>query len=51
MNLSLDSLVKFGTKKDLYNRYIEMGNMYHKTNEIRDSIKYFTLAMKIQEKI
>ncbi|MDQ0148587.1 helix-turn-helix domain-containing protein [Eubacterium multiforme] len=51
MNLSLDSLVKFGTKKDLYNRYIDMANMYHKTKEINDSIKYFTLAMKMQKKI
>lgn len=51
MNLSLDSLVKFGTKKDLYSRYIDMANMYHKTQSVQDSIKYFTLAMNIKRKI
>ena len=51
MNLSLDSLVKFGTKNDLYKRYIDIANMYHKTQEIQDSIKYFTLAMNIKSKI
>lgn len=51
MNLSLDSLVKFGTKKDLYSRYIDMANMYHKTQSIQDSIKYFTLAMNMKKKI
>lgn len=51
MNLSLDSLVKFGTKSDLYKRYIDIANMYHKTQEIQDSIKYFTLAMNIKSKI
>ena len=51
MNLSLDSLVKFGTRKDLYSRYIDMANMYHKINDTHDSIKYFTLAMKMQKKI
>ncbi|MEG1481415.1 helix-turn-helix transcriptional regulator [Clostridium sp.] len=51
MNLSLDSLVKFGTRKDLYSRYIDMANMYHKIKDTNDSIKYFTLAMKMQKKI
>ena len=51
MNLSLDSLAKFGTRKDLYSRYIDMANMYHKTQSVRDSIKYFTLAMNIKRKI
>lgn len=51
MNLSLDSLVKFGTKKDLYKRYIDIANMYHKTQEVQDSIKYFMLAMNIKKKI
>lgn len=51
MNLSLDSLVKFGTKNDLYKRYIDIANMYHKTQEIQDSIKYFTLAINIKKKI
>ncbi len=51
MNLSLDSLVKFGTKKDLYSRYVDMANMYHKTQSVQDSIKYFTLAMNMKRKI
>lgn len=51
MNLSLDSLMKFGNKKDLYSRYIDMANMYHKTKSVEDSIKYFMLAISTKNKI
>lgn len=51
MNLSLDFLMRFGTKKDLYNRYIDMANMYHKTKAVQDSIKYFMLAIDMKKKI
>lgn len=46
MNLSLDSLIKCGNKKELYKRYLDMANMYHKLNDIKDSLRYFTLAMQ-----
>ena len=51
MNLSLDSLMKFGNKKDLYTRYVDMANMYHKTKSVEESIKYFMLAISMKDKI
>lgn len=51
MNLSLDSLFKFGSKEERYERYLEMANLYYKLGDIRDSIKYFTLAMGRENKI
>ena len=51
MNLALDSLFKFGTKKERHDRYLEMANMYYKLGEVRDAIKYFTLAMSKEKSI
>ncbi|HEY8890447.1 MAG TPA: helix-turn-helix transcriptional regulator [Clostridium sp.] len=51
MNLSLDSLFKFGKKQDIYARYLEMGSMYHKLCNVADSIKYFSLAIKLEKKM
>ncbi len=50
MNLSLDSILKFGTKQEIYERYMKMGNMYHKMNQVGESIKYFNLAIKLSKK-
>lgn len=49
MNLSLDSLFKFANREKRYKRYLEMGEMYYKLGEIKDSLKYFTLAMKLEK--
>ena len=46
MNLSLDSLFKFANKEKRTERYFEMAEMYYKLGEVKDSLKYFTLAMK-----
>lgn len=46
MNLSLDSLFKCGNKRERNKRYLEMGNMYYNLGEIKDSLKYFSLAME-----
>lgn len=51
MNLSLDALMKFGTKADIYKRYMEMGNMYYLLNETRDAIKYLNLAINMEKKM
>lgn len=51
MNLSLDSLTKFGSKQEIYKRYMEMGNMYHKIGNVTESLKYFTLALSLKKKI
>lgn len=51
MNLSLDSLMKFGSKEERKNRYLDMANMYYNLGEIKDSIRYFTLAMSKEKDI
>lgn len=51
MNLSLDALSKFGTKRQLYERYMEMGKMYYDMNSASDALKYFTLAVVLQKKL
>lgn len=51
MNLSLDVLMKVGRKKELYYRYIDVGNMYYNMNNIEESIKYFNLAVKLSKRI
>lgn len=51
MNLSLDSIVKFGNKEDIYNRYLELGKMYNKINNVREALKYFGLAISIESKL
>ncbi|MGH4123119.1 MAG: helix-turn-helix domain-containing protein [Clostridium sp.] len=51
MNLSLDSLLKFGGKQEIYGRYLEMGSMYHKLGSVAESIKYFSLALQLEKKM
>jgi tetratricopeptide (TPR) repeat protein len=51
MNLSLDSLVRFGTKQAIYTRYMEMGYMYYNLKSTAESIKYFSLALSLEKKI
>ncbi|ARC84749.1 tetratricopeptide repeat family protein [Clostridium argentinense CDC 2741] len=51
MNLSLDALVRYGSKSKIYKRYLEMGEMYHKLGEIAESIKFFNLAMQLEKKM
>ncbi|WMJ80806.1 helix-turn-helix transcriptional regulator [Clostridium sp. MB40-C1] len=51
MSLSLDALNKFGTKKQICERYMEMGKMYYDMAYTSDSIRYFSLAMSMQKKL
>ncbi|GAA0726820.1 helix-turn-helix transcriptional regulator [Clostridium malenominatum] len=51
MNLALDSLMKFGSKRQILDRYMEMGYMYFKLKNISDSIKYFNLALNLNKYI
>ncbi|MEW9094090.1 MAG: helix-turn-helix transcriptional regulator [Clostridiaceae bacterium] len=51
MNLSLDALMKYGAKRQVYERYMEMGHMYYKMKNINESIKYFSLALNISKTI
>lgn len=49
MNLSLDSVFKFASKEKRYERYLDMGEMYYKLGDVKDSLKYFTLAMRLEK--
>jgi transcriptional regulator with XRE-family HTH domain len=51
MNFSLDALLKFGTRSQIHKRYLEMGNMYHKLGEVKESIKFLNLALQLEKKI
>lgn len=51
MNLSLDILLKIGTKKQVYNRYLELGNLYYKNENTPEALKYFSFAIKLSEKL
>ncbi|WP_139905380.1 helix-turn-helix domain-containing protein [Clostridium thermarum] len=51
MNLSTDALFKCGNKRERYERYLELGNMYHKLGQVNDSIKYLSLAMVLEKKL
>ncbi|MGL5085215.1 MAG: transcriptional regulator, partial [Clostridium sp.] len=50
MNLSLDFILKCGTKEKMHSRYLNMAELYYNLNEPKDSLKYFTLAMKLEDK-
>lgn len=49
MNLSLDSLKKFGNRDQLRERYNEMGHMYYKVGNSAESLKYFEFAIKLNK--
>ncbi|MGV3025376.1 helix-turn-helix domain-containing protein [Clostridium thermobutyricum] len=49
-NLSLDALARFGTKKDFYERYLDLGNLYYKLDNLKESVRYFCLAMDVKNK-
>jgi transcriptional regulator with XRE-family HTH domain len=51
MNLSLDALFKFGSKRQKFERYMEMGNMYHRLGQTNEALGYFTLALSLEKKI
>ena len=51
LNLSLDSLYKFGTKKERHDRYLDLGYLYYEVGELKDAIKYFNFAMDIEKEM
>ena len=51
MNLSTDFLLKFANNEEKYKRYNEMAELYYNLGELKESIKYFTLAINIQKKL
>jgi tetratricopeptide (TPR) repeat protein len=51
MNLSLDALLKFASKNNVYKRYMEIGYMYHRMGNILESIEYFNFAIQVKKKM
>lgn len=49
--LSLDALLKYGSKSDICKRYMKIGKMYHEMGQVKDSIRYFDLAFKADKSI
>ena len=49
LNLSLDSLYKFGSKKERCERYLDMAYLYYKLKNYKDAIKYFNLSIEIEK--
>lgn len=51
LNLSLDFLKKFANLKEVYDRYMEMGKFYYDMKNVNDSVKYFSLARNMKDKL
>jgi tetratricopeptide (TPR) repeat protein len=51
MNLSLDALLRFGTTREIYERYVEMGYMYYNLSQVKEAVKYFNLAISMEKKM
>ncbi|MBS4782612.1 MULTISPECIES: helix-turn-helix transcriptional regulator [Clostridium] len=51
MNLSLDSLFKFGSREERKDRYIDMAKLYYELGDTIDSLKYFNLAFAVDKKL
>ena len=48
MNLSTDFLFRFANNEERYN---EMAELYYNLGELKESVKYFTLAINIEKKL
>lgn len=51
MNLSMDILLKIGTREQVYKRYLELGNLYFKNGDTAESLKYFSFAINLSKKL
>lgn len=51
MNLSTDFLFRFANSEERYKRYNEMAELYYNLGELKESVKYFTLAINIEKKL
>lgn len=49
MNLSLDAILKFGSRAERYERYMDIAHMYHKLGETSDSLKFFSAALQLEK--
>jgi transcriptional regulator with XRE-family HTH domain len=51
LSLSLDILMKLGTKSQIYKRYLDMGNLYSTVNKTVEALNYFSLAINLGKKL
>lgn len=51
MNLSTDFLFRSANNEERYKRYNELAELYYNLGELKESIKYFTLAISIEKKL
>ena len=51
MNLSTDFLFRFANREEKYKRYNEMAELYYNLGELKESVKYFSLAINIEKKL
>jgi len=51
MNLALDALLKFGNTNAIYKRYLQIGDMYHRMNNVPESLKYFNFAIQLEKRM
>lgn len=49
LNLALDALYKFGSKKERRARYLDMAHLYYQLNNYKDAIKYLNFAVDIEK--
>lgn len=51
MNLSTDFLFRSANNEERYKRYNELAELYYNLGELKESVKYFTLAINIEKKL
>jgi transcriptional regulator with XRE-family HTH domain len=50
-NLSLDTLLKFGTNSDLHKKYMQVGEMYHRMGNTQEALRNLDFAIKMERRI
>jgi transcriptional regulator with XRE-family HTH domain len=50
-NLSLDTLLKFGTNSELQQKYMQVGEMYYKMGNTKEALRHMDFAIKIEKRI
>lgn len=49
--LSFEFLKRVGSTKEVYERYMYLGNMYYNSGNNQESLNYFNLALKLKNKL
>lgn len=51
MNLATDIILRYANKEEKYKRYNEMAELYYNIGELKESLKYFMLAVNLEKKL